>query len=146
MPGQDPHTPPPRRRMTDDERAAVVRLVRFRQMRSACYLLAAVFLGAFVATGRPAVAGAAVGIILVPHVRAAQSSGGRVWGMSSSYAGLRGWSLVLAQLADAFVLTAITVAVANVVDGHRVGFTLLAGGLMLVAVAVRRLGIWRTFG
>lgn len=146
MPGQVPHTPPTRRRMTDEERAAVVRLVRFRQMRSACYLVAAACLGVFVATGWPAAAGAAVGIVLVPHVRAAQSSGGRAWGMSSSYAGLRGWSLALAQMADAFVLTAITVAVANVVDGHRIGFTLLAGGLMLVALAVRRLGIWRTFG
>jgi hypothetical protein len=132
--------------MTDEERAAVVRLARFRQARSACYLAAAVCLGVFVATGWPAVAGLAVGAIVVPHVRAAQVSGGRTWGTDSSYAGLRGWSLALAQSADALVLVAITTAVANVVDGHRIVPTLLAGGLMLIAVAFRRLGVWRTFG
>jgi hypothetical protein len=131
--------------MTDRERAEVVRAVRFRQKRSACYAVAAAGLGLFVATGWPAAVVAAVGVLLFPHLQAAQRSGGRSWGMTTSYAGLRRWSLAFAQVADILILAAVTLAVANVVDGHRTELTLVAVGLVLAGTAIRRLGLWPTF-
>lgn len=145
MSDRTPHLPPKHRRMTDRERAEIVRAIRFRQMRSACYTVSAVGLGLFVATGWPAAVVAAVGILLFPHLQAAQRSGGSSWGTSTSYAGLRRWPLVFAQVSDVLVLAAVTLAVANVVDGHRTGLTLIAVGLVLAATAIRRLGLWPTF-